>query len=80
ANGTALVNATAGTAKLGARTALIYGPDLSVPPLFWEGNSATAEPQAATTASVLHSAHRAPREAFFLVSMVRRAGVLIRHI
>ncbi len=42
ANGTALVNATAGTANLGSRTALIYGPDLSVPPLFWEGNSATA--------------------------------------
>ncbi|MBI5692107.1 MAG: TonB-dependent receptor [Verrucomicrobia bacterium] len=42
ANGTALVNATAGTGNLGSRTVLVYGPDLAVPPLFWEGASATA--------------------------------------
>ncbi len=42
ANGTALVNAIAGTGNLSPRTALIYGPDLTVDPLFWEGTAATA--------------------------------------
>ena len=42
ANGTALVNATAGTGNLSNRTALIYGPDLRVGPELWEGASATA--------------------------------------
>lgn len=42
ANGSALVNATAGTGNVGNRTALIYGPDMTVGPLFWEGASTTA--------------------------------------
>src|SRR5688572_25846688 len=42
ANGTALNNANAGTGNLNNRTVLVYGPDLTVPPLFWEGASATA--------------------------------------
>jgi outer membrane receptor protein involved in Fe transport len=42
ANGTALVNATAGTGNLSNRTALIYGPDLRIAPQLWEGPSATA--------------------------------------
>ena len=42
-----------------------------------EGVSMTAEPQAATIASVHHSAHRIPRGAFFLESGLRRAGALI---
>jgi iron complex outermembrane recepter protein len=42
ASGTALNNASAGTGNLSNRTVLVYGPDLRVPPLFWEGASATA--------------------------------------
>jgi outer membrane receptor for monomeric catechols len=42
ANGTALVNATAGTGNLSPRTALVYGPDLTVAPVLWEGAAPTA--------------------------------------
>jgi iron complex outermembrane recepter protein len=42
ANGTALNNANAGTGNLNNRTVLVYGPDLTVAPMFWEGASTTA--------------------------------------
>jgi iron complex outermembrane receptor protein len=56
ANGTALVNATAGTGNLASRTVLVYGPNLAVPPTLWEGASATANRQTlSSNASVFNS-------------------------
>src|SRR5439155_4698758 len=37
ANGTALVAAASGTGNVSNRTALVYGPDMTVGPLLWEG-------------------------------------------
>lgn len=37
ANGTALVAATSGTGNVSNRTALVYGPDMTVGPQLWEG-------------------------------------------
>jgi len=42
ANGSNLSNATAGTGNVNHRNVLVYGPDLSVAPLFWEGARANA--------------------------------------
>jgi iron complex outermembrane receptor protein len=42
ANGSALVNAAAGTGNVNTRTALVYGPDMTVAPQLWEGASTTA--------------------------------------
>ena len=41
----------AGTGNLSPRTALIYGPDLAVAPLFWEGASPTANRVTFSTAA-----------------------------
>ncbi len=49
ASGTALVNAVAGTGNVNTRTALIYGPDMTVGPQLWEGASTTANRQTLST-------------------------------
>jgi iron complex outermembrane recepter protein len=60
ANGTALVNATAGVANLAPRTAIVYGPDMTVPPLFWEGTASTANRTTLSTASSIFNTGTAP--------------------
>ena len=49
ANGTALVNATAGIGNLAPRNVIVYGPDLTVPPQFWEGATSAVNRTTLTT-------------------------------
>lgn len=76
ASGTALVNAVAGTGNLNNRTALIYGPDLAVAPLFWEGASATANRTTfATNATAFNSSENViVNEAFEPYGSVTASG------
>ncbi len=42
ANGSSLSNGTAGTGNVNHRNVVVYGPDLTVAPLFWEGARSNA--------------------------------------
>ena len=56
ANGTVLNATAAGTGNVNLRNVLVYGPDLSVAPLLWEGASATVNRVTlATNASVFNA-------------------------